>query len=53
MSGNLFTGKLVRLSDENPQDLAAAFARWNHNPEYIRLLDSAAPHMWSAKKLKD
>lgn len=53
MNETLFTGALVRLSDENPQDYADAFSRWNRNPEYVRLLDSAAPHMWSAKKIKD
>lgn len=53
MSTSLFTGKLVRLSNEDPQVLATAFSRWNRDPEYFRLLDSSAPRLWSAKKMKD
>lgn len=53
MSTELFRGELVRLTDENPDVLAAAFNRWNRDPEYFRLLDSAAPRLWSTKKMKD
>ena len=53
MSTDLFTGDLVRLSDEDPQKLAEAFTRWNRDSEYFRLLDTAAARLWSAKKMKD
>lgn len=53
MSAGLFQGKLVRLSSEDPQVMAEAFARWNQNSEYFRLLDSDPAHLWSAKKIKE
>jgi RimJ/RimL family protein N-acetyltransferase len=53
MSAGLFQGKLVRLSSEDPQVLAEAFARWNQNSEYFRLLDSDPARLWSAKKMKE
>ncbi len=48
-----YQGKLVRLSPEDPQVMAEAFARWNQNSEYFRLLDSDAAHLWSARKIKE
>ena len=53
MSTGLFEGQLVRLSSEDPQILAQAFARWNQNSEYFRLLDSDPAHLWSANKFKE
>jgi len=53
MSANLFTGDLVRLSAEDPQQMADAFARWNQDTEYYRLLDTDPAHLWSAKKIKE
>jgi RimJ/RimL family protein N-acetyltransferase len=53
MSAGLFQGKLVCLSSEDPQIMAEAFARWNQNSEYFRLLDSDPARLWSAKKLKE
>jgi RimJ/RimL family protein N-acetyltransferase len=53
MSADAFTGNLVRLSDEDPQKLAEALARWNRDSEYYRLLDTAAARLWSAKKMKE
>ena len=53
MSTELFQGKLIRLSSEDPQGLAEAFSRWNQNSEYFRLLDSDPAHLWSAKKMKE
>jgi len=53
MNNDLFTGKLVRLSDEDPQVMAEAYTHWNCNSEYFRLLDSDPPHLWSAKKIKE
>ena len=37
MNDELFRGKLVRLSSEDPQVMAEANARWNQNSEYFRL----------------
>ena len=53
MSANLFEGQLVRLSSETSQVMGEAFARWNQNSEYFRLLDSAPAHLWSANKFKE
>jgi len=35
---DLYTGKLVRLSAYDPEEMSKAFARWNRNSEYQRLL---------------
>ena len=53
MRTGLFDGQLVRISSEDPQVMAEAFARWNQNSEYFRLLDSDPAHLWSAKKFKE
>lgn len=53
MSASYLHGKLVRLCAEEPQVMAEAFARWNQNSEYFRLLDSDPAHLWSAKKIKE
>jgi RimJ/RimL family protein N-acetyltransferase len=53
MNNDLFKGELVRLTSEDPQVLAEAFARWNQNTEYFRLLDSDPARLWSAKKIKE
>lgn len=53
MTAGLFQGKLVRLSSEEPQFLAEAFARWNQNTEYMRLLDSDPARLWSSKKIQE
>jgi RimJ/RimL family protein N-acetyltransferase len=49
---DLFNGHLVRLSAPQPEDYAV-FARWSHNPDYLRLLDAdpAKPH--SAKSFEE
>ena len=46
---NIFTGKLVRLSAFDPEEMSKAFTRWNLNSEYGRLLNSSAHRMQSAK----
>jgi RimJ/RimL family protein N-acetyltransferase len=33
--------------------MAEAFARWNQDSEYFRLLDSDPARLWSAKKMKE
>ena len=50
---DIFRGALVRLTAEDPATLASAFASWNRDSEYSRLLDSDPHHMWSAKKIKE
>jgi RimJ/RimL family protein N-acetyltransferase len=50
---DLFRGKLVRLSADEPEILGKAFTRWMRNSEYRRLLDSEPPSLWSAKNIKE
>jgi RimJ/RimL family protein N-acetyltransferase len=53
MKSPLFESQLVRLSSEDPQVMARAFASWNQNSEYFRLMDSDPAHLWSANKFKE
>jgi RimJ/RimL family protein N-acetyltransferase len=46
---DVFTGKLVRLSAFDPEEMSKAFARWNLNSEYQRLLNLSPHRMQSAK----
>jgi RimJ/RimL family protein N-acetyltransferase len=46
---DIFTGKLVRLSTFDPEEMSKAFTRWDLNSEYVRLLSSSARPMQSAK----
>jgi RimJ/RimL family protein N-acetyltransferase len=46
---DIFTGKLVRLSAFDPEEMSRAFTRWNLNSEYQRLLNSSPQRMQSAK----
>ena len=46
---DIFTGKLVRLSAFDPEEMSKAFTRWNLNSAYVRLLNSSARPMQSAK----
>ena len=46
---DIFTGKLVRLSAFDPEEMSKAFPRWNLNSEYFRLLNSSARPMQSVK----
>ena len=46
---DVFTGKLVRLSAFDPEEMSKAFTRWNLNSEYQRLLNSMPNRMQSAK----
>ena len=39
---DVLTGKLVRLSAFDPEEMSKAFPRWNLNSEYLRLLNSSA-----------
>ncbi len=52
-STDLFTGKLVRLTAEDPDVLAKSFSQWGRDTEYSRLLDSSPPYIFSEKKCKE
>jgi RimJ/RimL family protein N-acetyltransferase len=53
MNNNLFYGKLVRLSAENPETYAEHFSRWVRDSEYGRLLDLAPIALYSPKRVKE
>jgi len=46
---DIFTGKLVRLSALDPEEISKAFTHWSQNSEFLRLLNSSAHRMQSAK----
>src|SRR5919108_2713988 len=46
---DVLTGKFVRLSAWDPEEMSKAFPRWYQNSEYIRLLNSSARPMLSPK----
>jgi RimJ/RimL family protein N-acetyltransferase len=46
---DIFTGKLVRLSAFDPEEMSEASTRWNLNAAYGRLLNSSAHRMRSEK----
>jgi|WetSurMetagenome_2_1015567.scaffolds.fasta_scaffold254929_2 RimJ/RimL family protein N-acetyltransferase len=46
---DIFTGKLVRLSAYDQDELSKALPRWLRNSEYIRLLNSSMMPLPSAK----
>jgi RimJ/RimL family protein N-acetyltransferase len=46
---DVFTGKFVRLSAYDPQEMSKAYSRWSRNSEYFRLLNSSARPMQSPK----
>ncbi len=50
---NLFQGRLVRLTAEQPEISAKAFSRWDRDTEYHRLLDMGPSMMYSAKKIQE
>lgn len=53
MNNDIFCGKLVRLSAENPETYAEHFSRWWHDSEYGRLLDLAPGQLFSPKRTKE
>lgn len=53
MDKDVFCGELVRLTAEEPQKLAEECSGWNHNSEYLRLLDATAANQLSAKKITE
>lgn len=46
---DVLTGKLVRLSAFDPEEMSKAFPRWDLNSEYQRLLNSSIHPMQSSK----
>jgi RimJ/RimL family protein N-acetyltransferase len=46
---DIFTGKIVRLSAFDSEELSKALPRWYRNSEYFRLLNSSAQPMQSSK----
>lgn len=52
-SVDLFTGKLVHLTADDPEAVAKPFCQWARDTEYSRLLDSSPPYTFSEKKWKE
>ena len=50
---DIYRGALVRLSDESPEVLAKAFAKWDRDTEQHRLADDDPAQLWSENKLKE
>lgn len=50
---DLFTGRLVHLTAEDPESLAKSYSQWGRDTEFSRLLDSAPPFTFSEKKWKE
>ena len=50
---DIYRGTLGRLSDDSPELLAIAFARWDRDTEQHRLADSDPAQLWSEKKIKE
>ena len=46
---DIFTGKLVRLSAFDPEEMSKTWSRWNRNSEYFRLLNSSGRAVQSPK----
>jgi RimJ/RimL family protein N-acetyltransferase len=50
---DLFKGKLVCLAGIDPEEVSKSFAQWNRDSEYMRLLDSDPPRLYSSKAIKE
>lgn len=46
---DVLTGKFVRLSAWDPEEMSKVFPRWHQNSEFVRLLNSSARPMFSPK----
>lgn len=53
MKSNLLEGQYIRLTAENPEKMAQYFSQWSLDTEYLRLLDSEPPRLFSEKKWRD
>lgn len=50
MEKNIFEGKLIRLTMDDPEEAAKPFSHWSRNSEYLRLLDTSHATMVSVKQ---
>jgi len=48
----LLTGSRVRLACQDAQETSLAFARWQRDTQYVRLLSTDPAFPWSAEKIK-
>ena len=46
----IYTGRLVRFSAYDPEELGKAFSKWSSDSEYWRLMDAGAARLHSAKQ---
>ncbi len=53
MNDDMLTGKLVRLTAEEPLPFAELYSRWWLNSEYQRLCTTDNPLLYSVKKFKE
>jgi RimJ/RimL family protein N-acetyltransferase len=53
MINDMLHGELVHLTAEDPEVMAAYFSRWNQDSEFVRLLDTDPPKLFSEKKWKE
>ncbi len=49
---DIFTGRLVRLSAIDPEEMSKAFARWNRDSEFTRLLNMSVTRLNSSKAIQ-
>jgi RimJ/RimL family protein N-acetyltransferase len=50
---NIFMGKLVRLSAEDPKIIAEHFSHWSRDSELLRLMDSFPARAFSVKAIQE
>ncbi len=48
---DIFTGKLVRFSAYDPEEVGKAFSNWSRDSEYWRLMDAGAARVFSVKQV--
>jgi RimJ/RimL family protein N-acetyltransferase len=53
MNEGMLYGRLVRLTAQEPNELAEAIARWNADSEWWRLLSTEPSNLFSAKKIAE
>jgi RimJ/RimL family protein N-acetyltransferase len=53
MDKNIFHGKLVRLTAEDPEVVVDHFSKWNRNTEYWRLLADEPAVAYTKKQIKE
>ena len=53
MDNQLLSGELVRLVALEPTRDAPLFSKWGRDGEYVRLLDSDPPRLWSTRAVRE